>query len=38
MRREVERLGVEQHQLLLEADGGWAVALERGPQRIAHGS
>ena len=43
VRREVERLAVEQHQLLLEADGDRAGLVERGPQlggrgqRIAHG-
>ena len=43
VRREVERLGVEQHQLLLEADGHRSGLVERGPQlgrrrqRIAHG-
>jgi hypothetical protein len=41
--REVERLGIEQHQLLFEPDGGLGVPFERraqisgGGQRIGHG-
>ena len=38
VRREVERLGVEQHHLLFEADRPRPGALECGPQvGIAHG-